>query len=350
MAKFSQALLQSLMQPSYQEGLFTAAQGLGGAPRLAQQQAVQEQEAEKFSNLNTVGQLDFAITKANQSGDFGAAARLATTRDKYILDIAKKTADATKVKQESYIDAVSNVLFKANQSEVPDTISAPDGSEAPIPLDLRDKIAKRLTEMYEDSNARALASGKGELYPESFKALKDNRKNLNPTVQAELRKWEGLKDKPASGEKRRLALVLNQAADSIKEKSRQARKSKEGLEIRVDAIIKQITDIGSFTNWGFGVDVAEFLMDESRESENYKKFRRNMAQALREGISDDNLEAVIAKSIVGLEKQIDGEDKGRRGRQLDKFQLRQAVIDDFVSKGMSPEEAEDTVRKAEESR
>ena len=178
MAKFSQALLQSLMQPSYQEGLFTAAQGLGGAPRLAQQQAVQEQEAEKFSNLNTVGQLDFAITKANQSGDFGAASRLATTRDKYILDIAKKTADATKVKQESYIDAVSNVLFKANQSEVPDTISAPDGSEAPIPLDLRDKIAARLTEMYEDSNARALASGKGELYPESLKALKENQKNL----------------------------------------------------------------------------------------------------------------------------------------------------------------------------
>ena len=48
MAKFSQALLQSLMQPSYQEGLFTAAQGLGGAPRLAQQQAVQEQEAENL--------------------------------------------------------------------------------------------------------------------------------------------------------------------------------------------------------------------------------------------------------------------------------------------------------------
>ena len=30
MAKFSQAFLRSMAQPSYQEGLFTAAQQLGG--------------------------------------------------------------------------------------------------------------------------------------------------------------------------------------------------------------------------------------------------------------------------------------------------------------------------------
>ena len=45
MAKFSQAFLQSLLQPSYQEGLFTAARGIGQAPQMRALQ--QQQQAEK---------------------------------------------------------------------------------------------------------------------------------------------------------------------------------------------------------------------------------------------------------------------------------------------------------------
>jgi len=42
MAKFSQQFLQSLLQPSYQEGLFTAARGIGQAPGLRRQQQQQQ--------------------------------------------------------------------------------------------------------------------------------------------------------------------------------------------------------------------------------------------------------------------------------------------------------------------
>ncbi len=41
MAKFSQTFLQGLLQPSYQEGLFTAAQGIGAAPAMREQQRQQ---------------------------------------------------------------------------------------------------------------------------------------------------------------------------------------------------------------------------------------------------------------------------------------------------------------------
>jgi hypothetical protein len=41
MAKFSQAFLQGLLQPSYQEGLFTAARGIGTAPAMRMQQQQQ---------------------------------------------------------------------------------------------------------------------------------------------------------------------------------------------------------------------------------------------------------------------------------------------------------------------
>ena len=44
MAKFSQTFLQGLLQPSYQEGLFTAARGIGTAPGLQRQQQQQQEE------------------------------------------------------------------------------------------------------------------------------------------------------------------------------------------------------------------------------------------------------------------------------------------------------------------
>jgi len=47
MAKFSQTFLQGLLQPSYQEGLFTAARGIGAAPQMRALQ--QQQQTEKMS-------------------------------------------------------------------------------------------------------------------------------------------------------------------------------------------------------------------------------------------------------------------------------------------------------------
>ena len=35
MARFGQSFIQALTNPSYQQGLFTAAQGLGAAPGVA---------------------------------------------------------------------------------------------------------------------------------------------------------------------------------------------------------------------------------------------------------------------------------------------------------------------------
>ena len=64
MAKFSQAFLQSMLQPSYQEGLFTAARGIGAAPqmRAMQQQLSRLQaEQEQLATMNPIQRFDFAI-------------------------------------------------------------------------------------------------------------------------------------------------------------------------------------------------------------------------------------------------------------------------------------------------
>jgi hypothetical protein len=53
MAKFSQTFLQGLLQPSYQEGLFTAARGVGQAPGLRKMQQVQQEQRDQLSKINT---------------------------------------------------------------------------------------------------------------------------------------------------------------------------------------------------------------------------------------------------------------------------------------------------------
>jgi hypothetical protein len=53
MAKFSQAFLQSLLQPSYQEGLFTAARGIGMRPQMQALQQQQQAQQQVIAEANT---------------------------------------------------------------------------------------------------------------------------------------------------------------------------------------------------------------------------------------------------------------------------------------------------------
>ncbi|MDB3934153.1 hypothetical protein N9393_07475 [Luminiphilus sp.] len=53
MAKFSQTFLQSMLQPSYQEGLFTAARGIGQAPQMRALQQQQQAMRDRLSQIDT---------------------------------------------------------------------------------------------------------------------------------------------------------------------------------------------------------------------------------------------------------------------------------------------------------
>ena len=53
MAKFSQQFIQGLLQPSYQQGLFTAAQQLGARPRLMAEQRQKEAQRQQLAGIDT---------------------------------------------------------------------------------------------------------------------------------------------------------------------------------------------------------------------------------------------------------------------------------------------------------
>ncbi len=69
MAKFSQAFLQGLLQPSYQEGLFTAARQAAQLPVQLQQQQMQQEELRRFDETTQISGQGVA---AAQQGDVSA--------------------------------------------------------------------------------------------------------------------------------------------------------------------------------------------------------------------------------------------------------------------------------------
>jgi len=73
MAKFSQTFLQGLLQPSYQQGLFTAAQRAGQLPGQLQQQQMQQQQMQALRNATPMQRAQYAMQTAQSPAQIAAA-------------------------------------------------------------------------------------------------------------------------------------------------------------------------------------------------------------------------------------------------------------------------------------
>ena len=153
MAKFSQAFLQGLLQPSYQQGLFTAAQQAGQLP--TQMRQMREEEAKKqqqlaetrqFQMMTPEQQFDFLESKAKTPQEIlkvqGMRAEAAQTKAK-----AKKAeADA---KWEAYTRG--KTLEEDNNNKLVDgaSLSAVNSGDingyiAQLPPEISDSLKERI--------------------------------------------------------------------------------------------------------------------------------------------------------------------------------------------------------------
>jgi len=64
MAKFSQALLQGLLQPTYQQGLFEAARNVGQAPGVVGFQKKRDERMEQFQSMNPLQRAEYMMGRA----------------------------------------------------------------------------------------------------------------------------------------------------------------------------------------------------------------------------------------------------------------------------------------------
>ena len=84
MAKFSQAFLQGLLQPTYQQGLFTAAQQAAQLPsQLKQQQAM-----EAYKQMDPLQRLDYGIAVAKTPKEIQEAQ---TAKDAFMKEKAQRS-------------------------------------------------------------------------------------------------------------------------------------------------------------------------------------------------------------------------------------------------------------------
>jgi hypothetical protein len=105
MAKFSQTFLQGLLQPSYQEGLFTAARGIGQAPGLRKQQQQQQEEMQKLRGMGAVERAEFMAQRAKTPEELmqAEASKTAAVKQSSLeslrgLEAARQTAKTTEEK------------------------------------------------------------------------------------------------------------------------------------------------------------------------------------------------------------------------------------------------------------
>jgi len=94
MAKFSQTFLQGLLQPSYQEGLFTAARGIGQAPGLRKQQQEQQQQMQALRSMTPEQRAQYSMQTAKTPQQINAAQQQLTAAQTASANQAKEAAVA----------------------------------------------------------------------------------------------------------------------------------------------------------------------------------------------------------------------------------------------------------------
>ena len=117
MAKFSQTFLQGLLQPSYQQGLFTAAKQAGQLPGQLQQQQMQQQQMQALRNATPMQRAQYAMQTAQSPAQIAAAQKQ--------MDAAQASIDAGKKEQAS---AELNKLYQQYITETnPQKIASLEG-------------------------------------------------------------------------------------------------------------------------------------------------------------------------------------------------------------------------------
>lgn len=158
MARFSQAFLQGLLQPTYQQGLFEAARSVGQTPGIMRmEQQRKEEEAKQLSQIDQLVTTSTQATAAAQQGDVSAVTR-------QINELRQQMNTATTVDQKKmYAQEIRNL-----QQLIPGTrkISTNNTAQAivkaeqalldpTLPKEVKEALEKRIVEMKKNPDAVA---------------------------------------------------------------------------------------------------------------------------------------------------------------------------------------------------
>ena len=409
MAKFSQAFLQGLLQPSYQQGLFEAARGLGQTPGIMRMQQQQQEEAEKFKAMGPVDQANYMLSRAKTPEQIAAAQALKSTAVKTgsqtsiaNLELARQQALATNNDEEARriedimkrvavegnlgsttlsnisgktdkeIKARNDAAYqvKARQAEaaaaerkamIANRAAVLGNSNAPInesvdgldiPEEDKAEIIKKATEIrtLRDSNREAVESQK--LGPFHTKYLQDNP-NLanNPSVLEALTTIKA--DTTTPGARRQAVKDIISIIESDFENKEAERNRRDRVEIDAEVAISHVSGLESPSEGVLGRDLIEQINDVYPPgSDNRKELVTAITSLMIEKpeLRNNPEQAVVEglNLITGSKPGFDPElETGRREAIAVKAEKREIYKQELIDEGKSEAEAEAQIRKEE---
>jgi hypothetical protein len=293
MAMFGRDFVRAATQPQFAQGLFTAAQQIGAAPRRRQ---IQEQ----LASASPLDRFNLAIDQLTRAGEYDKAADLTAKRDKYIADQQVRTDNLL-------VDFVSAQMSASGDVEVPTTVTY-NGQTVSVPLRLQSSILEAVNEVQTARDARETAVTSGTLTSEYADYIEENPRLLeqNPMLA---KTYENLLD-PDSGMLRttRINAVksLIKMVDEDRVAQKEAKFGDESNKVRVQQLIDRIEARGSNTWLWQGNDMADAL-DDMSDAER-KTFIEQAALQLKQNPNATDSE-IIDYGMSGMKKMIPAQEQ-----------------------------------------
>ena len=350
MAKFSQAFLQSMTQPAYQEGLFTAARSLGGLPGRIREEQRNQAEIQEFRGMTPDQQFDFLESKAKTPQEIlqvqGMRTEAAQTKIKAQEAIAKAKREAANAEWQTYTRNKTLEEDRNNKFVNGASLSAVNSGDinnyiAQLPAEISDFLKERIRQeavsIQKSKEAAGLIATEKTLPKEYIDALQNNPKLVDSAeAQEQLRLYNNPKN---TGDQKRAAFALRALVDAEDKRTRALYNSDTYAKDRAGDAIRYLQSMESEVYFFESEDLPRIV--QGLEGDNLSDFRTKLELEYRNNPSA-NPEQAAQKALEQMQIKTPGAElaEKRRAERTNLEEKREAAIQELMGKGMDRVEAE----------
>jgi len=353
MAKFSQQFLRAMTQPSYQEGLFTAARELGEMPGRIKEEERQLAEVAKFKTMTLDQQFDFLESKAKTPQEILKVQNMRVEAAQAQAKAKKAEADA---KWEAYTRG--KTLEEDNNNKLVDgaSLSAVNSGDInayidqlspEIPDSVKERIRQEAVAIQKSREAAGLIATESTLPKEYIDALQSNPKLVD---SAEAKEQLRLYNNPKNpGDKKRAAFALRALVDAEDKRTRALYNSEAYAKDRAGDALRYLQSMESEVYFFESEDLPRIV--QGLEGDDLVDFKRKLELEYRKNPSA-NPEQAAQQALDQMQIETPGAKLAakRREERTKLEEKREAAIQELMADGIDRIQAEQELNRQSEQR